>query len=886
MNYPIWEIPTIGGGSFIALIAILHVYIAHLAVGGGMFIWISDLVAGKRNDRDMLAYVKKHTKFFLLLTMVFGGVTGVGIWFIIGLVHPAATSKLIHAFVFGWAIEWVFFLGEITALLVYHYQFDRLEEKTRQNIAFLYALFAWLSLFIINGILSFMLTPGSWLETQNFWHGFFNPTFFPSLFFRSFMSMIIAGLFGYVTTVFLRDSAFRTRMLRYCSKWLLYPFAGLVPSAVWYYYAVPGDTRILAFILNPQTAPMVNITLITSIIIFLFGLYFMMKSGAAIQRILVFVLVLVGLFWMGGFEYTREVARKPYVLGSYMYSTSIMTGETDQLNAEGVLKQAKWTPIKRIEGNDPMEAGRELFNIQCLSCHTVNGIRNDVVSQTDIFSYNGVMALLTGQGKVNPYMPVFVGTEAEKEALAMYITSELAGKEIIRELDAYQGKSIASEIPPFDMKKSDYVLLAWNDLGMHCLFDGDPWFSILPPANTLEAQLIKRGATPSIVTEGVELTFAVEPGFEHPSRHVAFWEYSEQLFGAKLEDNVGLAGLGMQGAFDINEDSDAFIAKMIPVVPYKDDGTYNAYPLFKVEARDAASGELLAETQVVAPTSSEIGCINCHGGDWGQPALSSGMGKETALNILQAHDRLSGTDLYEQALDGKPTLCQSCHADPAIGAEGKEGTNNLSTSMHGFHANYMHVQGAEACAMCHPARAKGSTRCSRGVHNSLGIDCIDCHGTMDEHGLALLKGQIDNPSSERMMKHLETTHVASVDEVNPRAPWLNQPDCMNCHEDYEQPVEGVNAFNTWTEGGADLYRMRTDNVGIRCEACHGAPHALYAAINPFEAKRDVLQPLQYSGEPYPIGSNMKCAICHMQEMEFPIHHENMLRPVRNPVAVK
>ena len=43
MNYPIWEITTIGGASLIALISVVHVYVAHLAVGGGLFIWLTDL---------------------------------------------------------------------------------------------------------------------------------------------------------------------------------------------------------------------------------------------------------------------------------------------------------------------------------------------------------------------------------------------------------------------------------------------------------------------------------------------------------------------------------------------------------------------------------------------------------------------------------------------------------------------------------------------------------------------------------------------------------------------------------------------------------------------------------------------------------------------------
>ncbi|MBD3800982.1 MAG: hypothetical protein IE886_05935, partial [Campylobacterales bacterium] len=38
---------------------------------------------------------------------------------------------------------------------------------------------------------------------------------------------------------------------------------------------------------------------------------------------------------------------------------------------------------------------------------------------------------------------------------------------------------------------ADYTLLAWNDLGMHCM-DGKDFsvFSILPPYNNLNAQLI------------------------------------------------------------------------------------------------------------------------------------------------------------------------------------------------------------------------------------------------------------------------------------------------------------------------------------------------------------------------------------------------------------
>ena len=120
------------------VIAVVHVYVAHFAVGGGLFLVLTEMKAYRENDADMLAYIKSHTKFFLLLTMVFGGITGVGIWFTISLLSPAATSILIHTFVFGWATEWVFFIGEIIALLIYYYTFEKMDPENHLQIGWLY----------------------------------------------------------------------------------------------------------------------------------------------------------------------------------------------------------------------------------------------------------------------------------------------------------------------------------------------------------------------------------------------------------------------------------------------------------------------------------------------------------------------------------------------------------------------------------------------------------------------------------------------------------------------------------------------------------------------------------------------------------------------------
>ncbi|MBW2506764.1 MAG: hypothetical protein JRD19_06835, partial [Deltaproteobacteria bacterium] len=60
MNYPVWQIEFLGGGFLIAVIAIIHVYIAQFAVGGGLFLVLTEHLAYRRNDQGILDFVRKH----------------------------------------------------------------------------------------------------------------------------------------------------------------------------------------------------------------------------------------------------------------------------------------------------------------------------------------------------------------------------------------------------------------------------------------------------------------------------------------------------------------------------------------------------------------------------------------------------------------------------------------------------------------------------------------------------------------------------------------------------------------------------------------------------------------------------------------------------------
>ncbi len=422
MNYPIWNLTTYGGGFLIALVAIVHVLVSHFAVGGGAFLVLLESRAYKHDDQDLLQYVKKHSKFFLLVTMVFGGLTGVGIWWTIALLNPAATSSLIHIFVFGWAAEWVFFVGEIVALFIYFYTFGRMNRKDHMIIGWIYFICAWMSLFLINGIIDFMLTPGAWLENQWFWSGFFNPTFWPSLVFRTGLSLLLCGVFGFITAAFLKKDILRQRIMKICAIWVAVPFVLMLLGGWWYMAALPEAQSLMIFEKSPELGKYLASTYWLLPVLFIASMVMMLKLPQGFQKIFCFVILLIALSYFGSFEFVREGGRRPYVIHSHMYANQIYVKDLPEIQQAGFLATAKWVEHNNITDDNLLAVGQELFKFQCSACHSIGGPLNDIRPLAAKYdSTFGMDAKLNGLGKMNNYMPPFAGTREERWALANYI---------------------------------------------------------------------------------------------------------------------------------------------------------------------------------------------------------------------------------------------------------------------------------------------------------------------------------------------------------------------------------------------------------------------------------------------------------------------------------
>jgi hypothetical protein len=346
----------------------------------------------------------------------------------------------------------------------------------------------------------------------------------------------------------------------------------------------------------------------------------------------------------------------------------------------------------------------------------------------------------------------------------------------------------------------DYVVFAWNDLGMHCLNPSYDELVILPPYNTVNVQVVKCGNPPQVLTSGITVEYSlVNNTYSFGKRQYGgFWTYFTSLFGGTAPANdIGLTGTALSGTMTLKIDH--FTAEGIPVVPVDDADVWDPFQVINITVKDL-SGKVLASTQATVPTSDEMNCAKCH---------SDGP-SSVYTNILQAHDDEQATTLVSQ----KPVLCAKCHGSPALGTSGP-GTSGkyLSQAMHGFHS----TKGA-SCYDCHPGTL---TKCSRSLaHMGTSNDgnCTTCHGSLSDV-------------------------ASSID--NGRIPWAQEPECVTCHSN-TTGVQTINALYRHSEGHGNLY----------CSACHGSPHAMY----PSREAKDNYQPIQYMGTKVKtIGS---CGVCH------------------------
>jgi cytochrome bd-type quinol oxidase subunit 1 len=450
MNYPFWNIPILGSGWVIGIIAIFHVMISQFAVGGGLYLPLAERKALRMTEGSLrtewLAELAGYSKFFLILTAVFGTVSGVGIWFAIGLTHPEATSTLIHNFVFGWAMEWVFFLVELATIAVYYSTWGKIDSKLHLHVGWVYAVASFFTLFIINGILSFMLTPGdAWLavagsgqEASKFWYAFFNPTFWPSLFLRASVCCALAGIWALISASRIdgdKQPELKTSLVQWSVKWLVPSFVAMPFLMAWYYAMVPASQRALLTLgidtINPGTFSIVTrmalVIIVTSATIIGVAYFLAYRNPVEFKLSHAIAVLLLALVATGAGEYSREMLRKPCVIGGWMYSNGVRVPYVNRINQEGYLAHSSWV---WNGSSSSYSRGEAIYRGECGSCHTLAGYRplNSLLAGRDRANIDSFITMLHDYKPDSPYrrfMPPMTGTKQDIDDLADYLNAQV-----------------------------------------------------------------------------------------------------------------------------------------------------------------------------------------------------------------------------------------------------------------------------------------------------------------------------------------------------------------------------------------------------------------------------------------------------------------------------
>ena len=436
--YPMWYEPGVGSGWVVGLIATIHVLFSHTAVGAALFFAYLATQASRRNQPELLEFIKKYGLFLLVFSYVLGSITGPGIWYSTTVASPRGISALIHSFVWKWATEWVFFVIEVVGVYMIIYLVGKVDRATHLRISIIFGIASYGTMLIIIGILSFMMWPGKpeWFTEGGYLNGLYGANTFAQLAMRTAFMFTMTAVVGGVVAGAIKDVAFKKEITR---KLALLGMVSTVSGGLllqWYMNTLPETAQVIAENRLPEWFAM-------SLVVTLGGIFAWFAATWLQPRLLtpsiaMGMTVAVLVFGLWPEEVARESLRKPYVAGQYVYSNQVIArdvpglgikSEIPLIERQGFLPSQVFVPdhLRSVNPHNALEAGRSLALTTCSNCHSLSptGMRplaNYFGGNTDVAEVKTYLQGALGTGNTI-YMPHIPLNDAEADALARFIVS-------------------------------------------------------------------------------------------------------------------------------------------------------------------------------------------------------------------------------------------------------------------------------------------------------------------------------------------------------------------------------------------------------------------------------------------------------------------------------
>ena len=426
--------PLIGNSAVMALVILVHVFMAFIAVGGLVLAvaseWYGHASGSVHAERFARGYVK-----FLSDLMKIGGVLGATfVALLIGL-FPEFAEQLYHIMFWPLTVEAGFFLLLAISSVTYRATWDKTGSKPAHIAIGLTAAGAGVAAaVIINAAWAFMLTPGDYFSTGSLRSAVFNPAMEPSTF--HVLIACVANAAGAAFLYAMRKGAkeagdgYYAWLRKYAGTIfagviLLQPLSGL--SFIFKLKAVsaPVYGNVLGGAATPFFWKMVTLAAVAV----LSSLGYLLSGRRHPRVLLIGVLAAMTAFFFGA--YTRERARKPFLIYGYMYMNGSVTVPKAPAAQQAPAAQEKKAPApKPATGAPKSGAGKPaaakpaavpaadvkalLDKHNCLVCHSYKGAGGtfgpDLTDNLGHHTRDGLKHLL-----LNPpeSMAPFEGTEAE-----------------------------------------------------------------------------------------------------------------------------------------------------------------------------------------------------------------------------------------------------------------------------------------------------------------------------------------------------------------------------------------------------------------------------------------------------------------------------------------
>lgn len=427
--YPVNDFGSLMKGLIIGGMGIFHVFTAYFAIGGGVLMCYFEWLAQTEREPAARRFLEGYFKVLVLVSFVIGALTGVGMWFTSIQISPQTIGLMVQAFHWVWAIEWLFFWLEVVAGYIYLRYGARLTPRQRLLALATYSVAGWGSLFWINGILSWQLTPGEWVRNQDVWSGFFNPSFWPSLLYRTVATLSVGALAAMVIVNTIGDlGRLQKRRLMHRAVHLMLPMVSMPFVGAWFLHTMPADSR--SWVMGGSVAMTLFLALAVGAT-FVLGAYAIVglwRSRLYISGPTATLLLGLAFVASAGGEFVREGARKPYTVRQVLYSNAIKPDEVARLRRIGGVSEDPYPLHNPAQyPNAQLRLGAQVYRAQCSICHTQNG-SNGLTHLTGSWLPEQMRSNIARLQHTKAFMPPFAGNAAELEALVQLLSWENADR--------------------------------------------------------------------------------------------------------------------------------------------------------------------------------------------------------------------------------------------------------------------------------------------------------------------------------------------------------------------------------------------------------------------------------------------------------------------------